>query len=185
MAAVFLDRDGVVNRALIRDGRPYPPATIEEFAILPGVVEAVERFKAAGFLVIIVTNQPDIARGRQREELLMAFHETIRSLMPLDAIYVCTHDDVDDCPCRKPRPGMLLQAADDFGIDLARSFLVGDRWRDISAGFAAGCRTFLVGEGYGEVFPDPPDAVVASLLEASGPILAERAAVASSMIRIV
>ncbi len=172
--AVFLDRDGVINRALIREGRPYPPANLAELEILPGVSEASARFRAAGFLVIIVTNQPDLARGRQTATVLKALHNAIAQAVLIDAILVCGHDDPDDCVCRKPKPGMLQAAAFQFRIDLAASFMVGDRWRDISAGKAAGCRTFLIGDGYGERFPDPPDAVSASLIEACRLILAER-----------
>ena len=184
-AAVFLDRDGVLNRAIVREGRPYPPSTLEELEILPGVVNAIDRFQSAGLLVIVVTNQPDLARGTQNKAFVDSIHGFLQLILPLDAILVCGHDDADDCPCRKPRPGMLLEAARRFHIDLSRSFMVGDRWRDISAGIAAGCRTFLIGDGYGEAFPDPPDAVFPSLSEASDQILKESAAAASSESRIV
>lgn len=178
--AVFLDRDGVVNRALIREGRPYPPEKLDELEILPGVPEAVARFREAGFLVIIVTNQPDLARGRQTASALETLHAAIAEAVPIDAIMVCGHDDTDKCLCRKPKPGMLHAGALQFRIDLATSFMVGDRWRDISAGKAAGCRTFLIGDGYGERFPDPPDAVSASLIEACSAILAGRDAIVVS-----
>jgi D-glycero-D-manno-heptose 1,7-bisphosphate phosphatase len=102
-------------------------------------------------------------------------HERIRYLVPVHGFKVCDHGDAECCSCRKPRPGMLLEAAAEWSLDLRRSYMVGDRWRDVSAGRAAGCRTFLVGDGYGESFADAPDAVVGSLLEASVLILCESA----------
>jgi D-glycero-D-manno-heptose 1,7-bisphosphate phosphatase len=169
--AVFLDRDGVINRALVRGGRPYPPDSLEELELLPGVVEAVASLRAAGFLVVVATNQPDVASGRQRREVVEAMHEQIRRLVPVDGIKVCYHGEVDGCCCRKPQPGMILEAAQEHSVDLPRSFMVGDRWRDVGAGRAAGCGTILVGDGYGEAFPDPPDASVRSLREAADLIL--------------
>jgi D-glycero-D-manno-heptose 1,7-bisphosphate phosphatase len=169
--AVFLDRDGVINRALVRGGRPYPPDALEQFELLPGVVEAVASLRAAGFLVVVATNQPDVASGRQRREVVEAMHERIRRFVPVDAIKVCYHGEADGCCCRKPRPGMILEAAEEHSVDLARSFMVGDRWRDVGAGRAARCGTILVGDGYGEIFPDPPDASVRSLREAADLIL--------------
>jgi D-glycero-D-manno-heptose 1,7-bisphosphate phosphatase len=170
---VFLDRDGVINRAIVRGGKPYAPAGLDELEILPGVAESAAALKRAGFLLIVATNQPDVARGAQRRETVEALHERIRSAVPVDAFEVCYHDDADRCTCRKPRPGMLLAAAAGWSVDLGRSFMVGDRWRDVGAGRAAGCRTILVGDGYGEPFPDAPDAVVGSLREAAALILAE------------
>jgi D-glycero-D-manno-heptose 1,7-bisphosphate phosphatase len=172
--AVFLDRDGVINRAEIRGQRPHPPDRLEDLDLLPGVVEAAQALRAAGFTLVVATNQPDVAAGRQRREVVEAMHERIRALMPLDAIKVCYHADGDGCTCRKPKPGMLLEAAAEYSVDLARSFMVGDRWRDVSAGCAAGCRTILIGDGYGETFPDPPDASAASLREAAELILSWR-----------
>jgi D-glycero-D-manno-heptose 1,7-bisphosphate phosphatase len=169
--AVFLDRDGVINRAFVRGGRPYPPDSLEQLELLPGVVEAVASLRAAGYLVVVATNQPDVASGRQERAVVEAMHERIRNAVAVDAIKVCYHGDVDGCHCRKPRPGMLLEAAAEFSVELARSFMVGDRWRDVGAGRAAGCRTILVGEGYGETFPDPPDASAGSLREAADLIL--------------
>ncbi len=172
--AVFLDRDGVINRAVIRGSRPYPPDRLEDLELLPGVVEAAMALRAAGFALVVATNQPDVATGRQCREVVEAMHDRIRALVPLDAIKVCYHTDADGCNCRKPRPGMLLEAAAEWSVDLAESFMVGDRWRDISAGCAAGCRTILVGDGYGETFPQPPDASAGSLREAAGLILSWR-----------
>ncbi len=153
--AVFLDRDGVLNRAVIREGRPYPPGSLEAFEILPGVPEAVCRLHDAGFLLIGATNQPDVARGTQRREVVEAMNARLLDEMPITAILVC-YEDGDDCPRRKPNPGLLLEAAETFGIDLSASFMVGDRWRDVEAGRRAGCRTVFIDLGYTERRPDPP-----------------------------
>ncbi len=172
--AVFLDRDGVINRPVVRDGRPYPPSSPQELEFLPRVGEALQRLKRAGFLLVCVTNQPDVARGKQRKEAVEAIHETLLGSLPLDKIMVCYHDDRDGCQCRKPLPGMLLDAADEFSIKLADSFMIGDRWRDIEAGQNAGCRTILIECGYAERGPSrPPDMKVGLLSEAADWILQE------------
>jgi D-glycero-D-manno-heptose 1,7-bisphosphate phosphatase len=173
--AVFLDRDGVINRVLIRDGRPYPPASLDELEILPGVADALRDLKSAGFRLIVATNQPDVAKGILRRELVDAFHDRIRRTLPIDDIRACFHVDGDACLCRKPRPGMLLEAAGTWDIDLTRSYMIGDRWRDIDAGRAAGCQTIWVRCDYDERLPKKPDAVVTSLWEASKVILADGA----------
>jgi D-glycero-D-manno-heptose 1,7-bisphosphate phosphatase len=153
--AVFLDRDGVLNRAVVRGGRPYPPATVEEFEILQGVAEAARRLRDAGFLLIGATNQPDVARGTQRREVVEAMNARLLEAMPIAEIRVC-YEDGDDCPRRKPNPGLLLEAAEEHGIDLAASYMVGDRWRDVEAGRRAGCRTVFIDRCYDERRPDPP-----------------------------
>jgi D-glycero-D-manno-heptose 1,7-bisphosphate phosphatase len=167
--AVFLDRDGVINRAVVVDGRPYPPASLEQLEILPGVPEAVEAFRRAGFRVLVVTNQPDVATGRQDRAVVEAMHQALRSRLALDDVSVCYHTDAHDCPCRKPRPGMLLEAARKWSVRLSASFMVGDRWRDIEAGRRAGCRTVWVrgDRDYRERLPHDPHWTVRSLLEAS------------------
>ena len=169
--AVFLDRDGVVNASVVRDGKPYPPPSLEELKILPGVVEAIQSLREAGFAVVVVTNQPDVATRIQRREVVEAMHRNLRNELLVDDVRVCYHTDADNCTCRKPKPGMLLEAAHDLEVDLSRSFLVGDRWRDIEAGKAAGCYTFFIDYGYHEAKPESPDMVVASLKEASKMIL--------------
>lgn len=171
--AVFLDRDGVINRAVVRGGKPYPPDSLSDLEILPGVPEALARLRAAGFLNVIVTNQPDVATGRQRREVVEAMHQFLLSHLPVDAVKVCYHVGADNCACRKPRPGMLLEAAGDLGIDLAASFMVGDRWRDVAAGQAAGCKCFFLDYQYQENRPEKPYVAVKSLLEATGLILIE------------
>jgi D-glycero-D-manno-heptose 1,7-bisphosphate phosphatase len=169
--AAFLDRDGVINANLERDGRPVAPTTLEEFRFLPGVEEAVLRLKTAGFLVIVVTNQPDLATGRTSAETVDAMHAEIRRRLDVNDIKICPHVDADNCNCRKPKPGMILEAAAERGIDLAASYVVGDRWRDIEAGRAAGCLTIFVDYGYVQDGPVRPDKIVRSLSEAAAFIL--------------
>ena len=169
--AVFLDRDGVINRSFVRDGKPYPPQTLEELEILPGVVEGVSLLRQRGWLIVVVTNQPDVANGIQERGVVEAMHNYLRRSLAIDMIRVCFHADRDNCSCRKPKPGMLLEAAGDLEIDLQESIMVGDRWRDIEAGRAAGCKTVLVKSTYDERQADSPDLVVNSLIEAVNPIL--------------
>ena len=169
--AVFLDRDGVLNASVIRQGKPYPPDTLDELTILPGVGEALRELRAAGFMNIVVTNQPDVATGKQRIEVVEAMHKQLREELSLDDVKVCYHTDDQKCDCRKPNPGMLLEAAKDHGIDLGQSFLVGDRWRDVAAGQAAGCGCFFVDYEYQEQRPKKPYVAVKSLPEAAALIL--------------
>lgn len=169
--AVFLDRDGVLNKAYVRDGKPYSPDTIEEMVIPPDAAEALGRLRQHGFRLIVATNQPDIRRGRLTRADVDAMNGHLFSKLPLDAIEICPHDDADHCNCRKPKPGLLLQAAEREGIDLAQSFMIGDRYRDIEAGHSAGCRTILIGDGYGETFKAQPDATVSTLTQAADWIL--------------
>jgi D-glycero-D-manno-heptose 1,7-bisphosphate phosphatase len=164
--AVFLDRDGVLNRAIVSHGVPRSPQTVEEFDILPGVAEACAFLRKAGFRLIVVTNQPDIARGTQTLENVERLNSELRRRVALDDLFMCPHDDHHNCNCRKPRPGLLLTAARAYEIDLARSIMVGDRDRDVEAGRAAGCRTVFVDGGYGRSPVPPADLTVASLREA-------------------
>ena len=169
--AVFLDRDGVINDVVLRDGRPFPPPSLAELRLLEGVKETIRGLKAAGLSVVVVTNQPDVRTGLQSRDVVEAIHAHLRSELEIDAIEVCFHVDADGCSCRKPAPGMLLQAAERAGLDLAKSFLVGDRWRDIEAGERAGCSTFWIRNDYAERKPERPDFVVRSLAEAGERIL--------------
>jgi D-glycero-D-manno-heptose 1,7-bisphosphate phosphatase len=173
-AAVFLDRDGVLNEVELRDGTPHPPAKVEQLRLLPGVVEACHRLRDLGFALVVVTNQPDIARGTQTRDEVDRMHDVLRGRLPLDDIVVCAHDDADDCPCRKPRPGMILDAAARLDLDLAESVCVGDRWRDIESAKRAGVMAIFVDRGYGERRPTNADAVVASLPDAVGVIESQR-----------
>jgi transaldolase len=169
--AVFLDRDGVLNRTVVRDGAPRPPASPDELEILPGVPEALAALAARGWVLVVVTNQPDVARGRQARAVVEAINRRLLSTLPLRAVLACYHDDADRCDCRKPRPGLLRQAAAEHGLDLDASVMVGDRWSDVQAGAAAGCRTFLVRADYSEPERCRPDHEVADLGEAAAAIL--------------
>jgi len=156
--AVFLDRDGILNRAVIRDGKPYPPSRLDELEIPPGSLTSLSRLSDFGYVLIGVTNQPDVARGAQSREMVESFNALIQSKLPVQEIFVCYHDNVDNCDCRKPKPGLILQAAQKYGLDLANSWMVGDRWKDIAAGQAVGLKTIFVDYHYAEVykgnFPD-------------------------------
>ncbi len=166
--AVFLDRDGVLNVPIVRNGKPYPPENPADLSIIEGVPEALELLKQSGFVLIVVTNQPDVARGKIRQSIVEAINEKLMNTVTLDDIRICYHDDTDYCHCRKPLPGMLLDAAEEHNIDLAKSYLVGDRWRDIDAGFAAGVKTVFIDYGYNEQQPEHiPNFTGKSLLEAA------------------
>jgi D-glycero-D-manno-heptose 1,7-bisphosphate phosphatase len=156
----------VLNRACVRDNKPHPPSSVSDLQILPGVSEALLRLRAAGFLLIVVSNQPDVARGTLPRNAVEAINQALAAALPIDEFRTCYHDTADGCNCRKPKPGMLLDAADKWDIDLSRSYLVGDRWRDTEAGQAAGCRTFFIDYGYDEKQPAQVDYRVASLREA-------------------
>ncbi len=180
---VFLDRDGVLNRAMVRAGLPYPPQNLAEFALMPGAAEACAALKSAGFLLIVVTNQPDVARGTQTQEAVALLNDALRSQIELDEIRVCYHDGRDACQCRKPRPGLLLDAARDWQIDLAGSYLIGDRWKDIEAGAGVGCTTIFIDCGYAEKQPQSPDRRVHSIGEAAEWILQREAGAISEPAR--
>jgi transaldolase len=166
--AVFLDRDGVINRAVVRDGKPYAPATLAELQIVPDCAEALADLKKLGFLLVVVTNQPDVGRGTQQREVVDRIHDHLQNALPLDDIFACYHTDGDACDCRKPQTGLIRRASEKFGIDMAASYLIGDRWRDIEAGERAGCKTVMIDYGYTEQAPSVGPAVrVRSLREAT------------------
>lgn len=171
--AVFLDRDGVLNVPEIRDGVPYPPRDLAGFRLYPEGREGCALLRDAGFLLVVVTNQPDVGRGTQRLEIVEEMHAQLRRELPVDRIEVCTaaDDGAPDAARRKPAPGMVLDAARALGIDLARSYLVGDRWRDIDCGRAAGCTTIFIERGYREKLRRPPHHYAANLLDAAQFIL--------------
>jgi len=169
--AVFLDRDGVLNRTTVKDGVPYPPASAGQVELLDGVPEALALLQQHGWLLIAVTNQPDVARGSQTREAVEQINQRLAEQLPLSAIFTCFHDNQDGCDCRKPRPGMLVEAAEIHQIDLSNSFMVGDRWSDVVAGQAAGCRTFLIDLPYSQRRRCTPDFTVANLLEAAHQIV--------------
>lgn len=171
--AVFLDRDGVINQAVVREGKPYPPKNIHELCILPGVLETLNKLRDANYFLIVVTNQPDVARGSVSRGDVEFINQHLASKLPLDQFKTCYHDDIDNCCCRKPLPGALFDAAKSYQIDLTKSFMVGDRWRDIEAGKKAGCKTIFIDYDYKEQKPSTPDYIVPSLLEAGKIILGE------------
>jgi D-glycero-D-manno-heptose 1,7-bisphosphate phosphatase len=171
MRAVFLDRDGVLVEPVVRDGRPYPPER-GNLKIFADAAEALARLKGAGFLLVVVTNQPDVVRGNRTRADIEAVNAVLAARLPIDDIFVCWHDDADDCACRKPKPGLLLEAAARYSIDLPASFMIGDRWRDVDAGAAAGCRTIWIDRRYREPGPSTmPDFRAVSLDEATDWIL--------------
>ncbi|MBY0527548.1 MAG: HAD family hydrolase [Gemmataceae bacterium] len=164
--AVFLDRDGVLNRFFVRGRTTHPPCDLGEFQLLPGVAAALQRLKTAGFPLVVVTNQPDVSRGVTSHRCVEEIHDHIRATLPVLDVLVCYHDSADHCGCRKPRPGLLHAAARRWPIDLARSFLVGDRWSDILAGQAVGCTSILVETPYSGRHRCIADGCVADLAEA-------------------
>ena len=168
--AVFLDRDGVLNHAVLRDGKPHPPADAASMTIVAGAADALLRLRERDFRLIVVTNQPDVARGTQQRGVVEAMNEKLRAALPVDEVVVCWHDG-DGCDCRKPKPGALLDAARRHGIDLSRSFMVGDRWRDIEAGQRAGVKCLFIDHGYRERQPEGEFVRVDSIGSAAEEIL--------------
>ena len=165
--AVFLDRDGVVIAAIVRGKKPYAATEPGEVRILDGVREACAELSAMEFLLILTTNQPDIARSKISRAFVDETNTMLMETLRLDAVRMCAHDDADQCDCRKPLPGLMTHAAKDLGIALSASFVVGDRWRDVEAGKNAGCRTVFIGYGYSEILKSVPDHVAPSLFEAT------------------
>jgi D-glycero-D-manno-heptose 1,7-bisphosphate phosphatase len=153
--AVFLDRDGVLNRVIVRNGKAFAPHSLESFKILANASSCVSQLRESGLLAIVVTNQPEIGRGTLKAVTVDQMHRRLRSVVPVDDIFVCPHREADACPCRKPKPGLLVAAAEKWRIDLQHSFLIGDRWRDVEAGEAVGCCTFLLQRPYnGQAVPN-------------------------------
>lgn len=146
--AVFLDRDGVLVRAVPHGRDAHGPLTLEAFELLPDITAPAQRLRDAGFLTVLVTNQPSLGRGDLARETLDEMHRRLREAVALDEIMICPHVDADRCLCRKPRPGMILDAARKLGLDLASSFLIGDTWRDVEASHAAGVAPILIDRAY-------------------------------------
>ena len=169
--AVFLDRDGVVNSAFIVSEVPTPPRSLVDVEILPGVKESIKSLYQNNFEIVIVTNQPDVARGLVTRESVLEINEFLKHNLGVVHFYTCFHDDSDECDCRKPKPGSIIKAAEDLSIDLSLSFMVGDRWRDIAAGQSAGCECFYIDYKYREKSPPLPFTRVSSLIEATRMIL--------------
>jgi D-glycero-D-manno-heptose 1,7-bisphosphate phosphatase len=171
--AVFLDRDGVINRAIVQNGKPFPPRSAAEMEVLPDAHDALLRLREAGYVLIVVTNQPDVARGTQTRGAVEEINARLASELAIDDFVVCYHDDAAGCACRKPSPGGLLEAAARHEVDLANSYIVGDRWRDVEAGQRVGCTSFFIDYGYSERQPEPPFLRVRSLAEAAERIVAD------------
>jgi D-glycero-D-manno-heptose 1,7-bisphosphate phosphatase len=165
--AAFLDRDGVLNQSNIINGLPSPPRNLTELKILPGVEIGLLKLKRLGLKTIVVTNQPDVARGTDTIEQVNEINNFLEKNLPIDYFYICPHDNSDNCECRKPKAGLILTAAQDHKINLPSSYLVGDRWRDVAAGQAAGCKCFFIDYKYPEESPSPPFTRVSSLLAAA------------------
>ncbi|SDS25780.1 HAD-IIIA family hydrolase [Opitutus sp. GAS368] len=180
--AVFLDRDGTLNAPLVREGRPYPPATVVEFQLLPGVAEGCRQLHAAGYVLVVATNQPDVGRGTQPQAVVEAMHAHLRQLIPeIARIEVCYAPGRGvghpDDRRRKPEPGMLTDAAQALGLDLAGSWMIGDRWRDVDCGARAACRTVFIDRGYDEPLRQKPDFTARTFTEAAGIVLAQSKAI--------
>jgi len=171
--AVFFDRDGVLNKALIRNGQPHSPEHLEEFEFSCGAAEALCSLKRAGFLLIVATNQPNVARRLQQQSDVEIIHEKLKSSLPLDDVRICYHDDYHHCSCRKPEPGLLLSAARDWEVRLSDSYMIGDRWKDMEAGRRAGCKTIFLEHSYNGNEPRIADYYANSILEAAKWILVQ------------
>jgi D-glycero-D-manno-heptose 1,7-bisphosphate phosphatase len=175
--AVFLDRDGTLNRQIIREGLPYPPRTVDEFELFPDVPAACAQLAGAGFTLVVATNQPDVGRGTQPQSTIEAMHARLRQLIPqiarIEVCYAAGRGETPPDPRRKPEPGMLLDAAAALSLDLTRSWMVGDRWRDVDCGQRAGVRTVFIDFGYAEVLRAPPDFTAKSFAAAAQIILRE------------
>jgi D-glycero-D-manno-heptose 1,7-bisphosphate phosphatase len=178
--AVFLDRDGVLNRVVIRNGMPHPASSLDDFELYADVADGCARLKAANFLLIVITNQPDVGRGIQSRKTVEAMHSKMQSALPLlDRIEVCYHGGgryAQSCDCRKPRPGLIRRAAAELNINPKQSYVIGDRWRDIDCARAAGCRAIFIERGYREALRERPDFTVANFNDAVNAVLRDAGA---------
>ena len=170
--AVFFDRDGVINKVILRDDKPFSPRKLEEFIFNDGIQDIVSRLKANGYRAIVISNQPDLARGHITQETLDLMTERVKQEIPFDDVFICPHDDGDQCACRKPKPGMILEAAKKWKIDLRASYVIGDTWKDMEAGKTAGCTTVLLDAVYNQNVPS--DFRLKSLAEAAAVILTRK-----------
>ena len=162
--AVLLDRDGVINKAIVKNGLPTSPNSLDELEILPGVKESILRLKKLNFICIVVTNQPDVPRRKINKNTVIKINNFLKKKIKLDDIFVCYHDDKDNCNCRKPKPGLLLQAGKKWNVDFKKSFMIGDRWRDIQAGEKVECKTIYLDYNYKDIKPKNTDFVTDKLL---------------------
>ena len=153
--AVFLDRDGVLNNSIIIDGKPYPPKSVDELIIPEGVREGLQKLSKQGYILIIITNQPDVARCKTSLKTVVSINNYLLQNLVIDDVFCCIHDDIDNCSCRKPKPGMIIEAAEKWNIDIENSYMVGDRWKDIETGKNAGVKTILLKHDYDEKRVEP------------------------------
>jgi D-glycero-D-manno-heptose 1,7-bisphosphate phosphatase len=168
---IFLDRDGVINKIVFRDGKPGSPRHLDEFDLETGVDALLSRLRAAGYKLFVVTNQPDVARGVLGAKTLQIMTDRILEKLLVDGVRICPHDDRDTCDCRKPRPGMLVKLAQEYDLDLRESYLIGDSRKDTLAAERAGCRSIILDRSYNQGVA--ADRRVADLAEAVDVILAE------------
>jgi D-glycero-D-manno-heptose 1,7-bisphosphate phosphatase len=171
--AVFLDRDGVLSVPEFREGRSFAPRRVEDFKLYDHSISSLQRLKAADFLLIVVTNQPDVGNGLVGREIVEEMHRMMIQTLPLDAVEVCYHSNNDGCSCRKPMAGMLLRAGERLGVDFNNSFMIGDRGSDILAGKKAGCRTIFIDLGYSKEDPCAPDFFASDLWQATDIVVSE------------
>ena len=173
--AVFLDRDGTLNHPVMRDGLPFPPQSIAEFRLFPGVPAACRALHAAGFTLVVTTNQPDVGRGVIAQSVVESIHVRLQLLVPeISRIEVCYDPgNGESSRRRKPAPGMVLDAAAALGLDLPHSWLIGDRWRDVDCGRLAGVRTVFIDLGHRELLRTAPDFAVHDFPAAAAIILAQ------------
>ena len=170
--AIFLDRDGVLNDSILRNGKPHAPRHFSEYKLLPGVKEATQKLADAGFILLVVTNQPDIGNKLVDPAEVEKMNQFLLETLPISKIYMCPHTQSAGCTCRKPAPGMLFQGKAEFNIDMQQSYMVGDRYSDVQAGLAAKCQTIFIDYKYIET-PDFSGSIrVGSLLEACQHLLA-------------
>ena len=142
--AVFIERDSILNEVRSGPKQQIPPMGLEDFKIISEAAEPLKKLKAVGFVLIATTNQPGLSRGDQSRRELDRMHDMLRRSFPLDDIMLCPHDEADQCPCRKPRPGLLIEAAFKWHLNLDHSFVVSDKWQDAEAARSAGCTSLLV-----------------------------------------
>jgi len=164
--AIFLDRDGTLNKAYIENGLPISPSSLNKFKIIKGVKKSINRLKKLNFLCILITNQPDVFRGKISKKTVVKMNSYIKKKIKLDDMFVCYHDNEHNCSCRKPKPGLLVKASKKWKIDLNKSFMIGDRWKDILAGKKVGCKTIFINNNYKNDKKVKADFTFKSLLKA-------------------
>jgi len=176
---VFIERDGVLNKARVERQYQVSPLTLEDFKVNQEAVPLLKRLKGAGFVLIVTTNQPGLSRGYQSRRELDRMHELLRATFPLDDILVCPHDETDRCPCRKPKPGLLVEAGFKWHLNLDHSFVISDKWQDAEAARTAGCTSLLLQSPWlGTVHRDFVMADLASIVDKILTLKTRRGAIA-------